>query len=70
MPVGSSRSTPIPSESTQLADVVLAAAAYGEKAGTTTNLEGRVTTLAQKVTATGTSRPDWMIAVELGVDAR
>jgi NADH-quinone oxidoreductase subunit G len=55
-----------PSESTKLADVVLAAAAYGEKAGTTTNLEGRVSTLAQKVTATGTARPDWMIAVELG----
>jgi NADH-quinone oxidoreductase subunit G len=56
-----------PSESSKLADVVLAAAAYGEKAGTTTNLEGRVSTLAQKVTATGTSRPDWMIAVELGM---
>ncbi len=56
-----------PSESTQHADVVLAASAYGEKAGTTTNLEGRVTTLAQQVTATGTSRPDWMIAVELGL---
>ncbi len=54
-------------ESTQHADVVLAASAYGEKAGTTTNLEGRVTTLAQQVTATGTSRPDWMIAVELGL---
>jgi NADH-quinone oxidoreductase subunit G len=56
-----------PSESTQHADVVLAASAYGEKAGTTTNLEGRVTALAQQVTATGTSRPDWMIAVELGL---
>ena len=56
-----------PCESTQHADVVLAAAAYGEKAGTTTNLEGRVTTLAQQVTATGTSRPDWMIALELGL---
>jgi NADH-quinone oxidoreductase subunit G len=55
------------SESTQHADVVLAASAYGEKSGTTTNLEGRVTTLAQQVTATGTSRPDWMIAVELGL---
>ncbi len=54
-------------ESTQYADVVLAASAYGEKAGTTTNLEGRVTTLAQQVTPTGTSRPDWMIAVELGL---
>ena len=54
-------------ESTQHADVVLAASAYGEKAGTTTNLEGRVTTVGQQVTATGTSRPDWMIAVELGL---
>jgi len=54
------------------ADVVLAAAAFGEKVGTTTNLEGRVSDVAQKVTATGMSRPDWMIAVELaaqlGVD--
>ena len=56
-----------PSESTQHADVVLAASAYAEKAGTTTNLEGRVTTLAQQVTATGTSRPDWMLAIELGL---
>ncbi len=56
-----------PSESTQHADVVLAASAYGEKAGTTTNLEGRVTTLGQQITAHGTSRPDWMIAVELGL---
>jgi len=55
------------SESTQLADVVLAAAAYGEKAGTTTNIEGRVSALADKVTATGTARPDWMIAAELAV---
>ncbi len=56
-----------PSESSQLADVVLAGAAFGEKAGTTTNLEGRVTTLAQQVTAHDTSRPDWMIAIELGL---
>ena len=51
--------------SSDKADVVLPAAAYAEKDGTTTNLEGRVTVLARKVTATGTSRPDWMIAVEL-----
>jgi NADH-quinone oxidoreductase subunit G len=56
------------SESTALADVVLAAAAYGEKAGTTTNLEGRVTAVAAKVTPTGTSRPDWMVAVELAFE--
>ncbi|BAN00726.1 NADH-quinone oxidoreductase subunit NuoG [Ilumatobacter coccineus] len=54
-----------PTESSKLADVVLAAAAYGEKAGTTTNIEGRVTSLAAKVTTTGTARPDWMIASEL-----
>ncbi|MCU1359207.1 MAG: nuoG [Ilumatobacteraceae bacterium] len=47
------------------ADIVLAAAAYGEQGGTTTNLEGRVSTLSQKVTPRGTSRPDWMIAGEL-----
>jgi NADH-quinone oxidoreductase subunit G len=56
-----------PSESTKLADVVLAAAAFGEKAGTTTNLEGRVSTVSDKVTTTGTARPDWMIAAELAV---
>lgn len=50
------------SASSLQADVVLAASAVGEKGGTTTNLEGRVTSLGQRVTATGTSRPDWMIA--------
>ena len=55
------------SESTKLADVVLAAAAYGEKSGTTTNLEGRVSTVSDKVTTTGTARPDWMIAAELAI---
>jgi NADH-quinone oxidoreductase subunit G len=53
--------------STQLADVVLPAAAFGEKGGTTTNIEGRVTTLGQRVTARGTSRPDWMIATEIAL---
>jgi NADH-quinone oxidoreductase subunit G len=52
-------------ESAGRADVVLAAAAFAEKSGTTTNLEGRVTTVNQKVTATGTARPDWMIAAHL-----
>ena len=47
------------------ADVVLPAAAYGEKDGTTMNLEGRVTSVVQKITPHGTSRTDWMIAVEL-----
>ncbi len=52
-------------ESAAAADVVLAAAAYGEKSGTTTNIESRVTTVGQKVSPAGTSRPDWMIASEL-----
>ena len=52
-------------DSAATADVVLAAAAYGEKSGTTTNLEGRVTTIGKKVSVAGTSRPDWMIAAEL-----
>jgi NADH-quinone oxidoreductase subunit G len=47
------------------ADVVLAAAAFTEVDGTTTNLEGRVTTVGRKVTPPGTARPDWMIAAEL-----
>jgi NADH-quinone oxidoreductase subunit G len=55
----------LPSESTQLADVVLPAAAFGEQSGTTTNLEGRVSKVSQKVTVHGTARPDWMIASEL-----
>jgi predicted molibdopterin-dependent oxidoreductase YjgC len=53
------------SPSAQQAHVVLPAAAYGEKAGTVTNIEGRVQTVAQQVNAPGTARPDWMIAVEL-----
>ncbi len=53
------------SPSTAHADVVLPVAAYGEKDGTTMNLEGRVTNVVQKITARGTSRADWMIAAEL-----
>ncbi len=47
------------------ADVVLPAAAPTEVDGTFTNLEGRVSVVARKVTAPGTARPDWAIAVEL-----
>ncbi|MEK7295021.1 MAG: NADH-quinone oxidoreductase subunit NuoG [Actinomycetota bacterium] len=53
--------------SSAAADVVLPAAAYGEKIGTTTNLEGRISNVAQKITPAGTSRPDWMIAAELSM---
>ena len=52
-------------ESVKQADVVLPAAMFGEKVGTTTNLEGRVSRQHQKVTPPGTARPDWMIAVDL-----
>ena len=52
-------------DSSRLADVVLPAAIFGERDGTTTNLEGRISRLNQKVTAPGSARVDWMIAVEL-----
>ena len=70
-PAGSSPSTRSSPSRPAAADVVLPAAAYGEKSGTTTNLEGRVTAVGQKVTAAGHgSRPDWMIAVRAGRPAR
>jgi len=47
------------------ADVVFPVAGYGERTGTTTNMEGRVSRLGQKVTAPGTARPDWMVAADL-----
>ena len=47
------------------ADVVLPAVASTELDGTFTNLEGRVSVVARKVTSPGTSRPDWAIAAEL-----
>ncbi len=50
--------------SNKQAAVVLAAAAPGERDGSTTNVEGRVTRVTQKVTGANV-RPDWMIAVEL-----
>jgi len=52
-------------ESSQKADVVLPAAVYSERPGTTTNLEGRMTRLGQKVVPPGVAWPDWIIAVEL-----
>jgi NADH-quinone oxidoreductase subunit G len=52
-------------ESAGRAAVVLPAAGFAEVAGTTTNLEGRVSPLHQQVTPPGTARTDWMIAAEL-----
>jgi len=55
----------MPNPSVLQADVVLPAAGYAEVDGTTTNLEGRVSILSQKVTPPGTARADWVIAAEL-----
>ena len=49
----------------QQADVVFAAAGWTEVEGSTTNLEGRISTVARKITPPGTARSDWMIAAEL-----
>ncbi|MEO7556612.1 MAG: NADH-quinone oxidoreductase subunit NuoG [Acidimicrobiales bacterium] len=49
------------------ADVVLAAAGWGETPGTTTNIEGRVSSLGQRVTPPGTARHDWIVAAELAL---
>ncbi|MBV9661395.1 MAG: molybdopterin-dependent oxidoreductase, partial [Acidimicrobiales bacterium] len=52
-------------ESARRADVVLPAAAWAERRGTFTNIEGRITWLSQLVPERGVSWPDWMIASEL-----
>jgi len=52
-------------DSARDADVFLPVSLWGEKSGTTTNLEGRVQRLGQKVSPEGTTMPDWRIAVEL-----
>src|SRR5690606_13195774 len=52
-------------ESVKQADVVLPVAGFAEVDGTTTNIEGRVSVLARKVTAPGTAQSDWTIAADL-----
>jgi NADH-quinone oxidoreductase subunit G len=52
-------------ESVKQADVVLPAAGFAEVDGTTTNLEGRVSTVARNVTPPGTAQSDWMVAADL-----
>ncbi|WP_419944222.1 NADH-quinone oxidoreductase subunit NuoG [Candidatus Poriferisodalis sp.] len=54
-------------QSTIEADIILPASAFGEKSGTTTNIEGRVSALSELVTPPGSARPDWMIAAELAM---
>jgi NADH-quinone oxidoreductase subunit G len=47
------------------ANVVLPVIADGERSGTTTNIEGRVSRLAAKVTAPGVAWAPWVVAAEL-----
>jgi NADH-quinone oxidoreductase subunit G len=56
-----------PGPVTERADVVLPAAAAHERPGTTTNIEGRISRLGQKLVPPGQAWPDWMIAAELAV---
>jgi NADH-quinone oxidoreductase subunit G len=56
-----------PGEVLDHADVVLPAAEAHERPGTTTNIEGRISRLGQKLVPPGQAWPDWMIAGELGV---
>ncbi|MDQ1434832.1 MAG: NADH-quinone oxidoreductase subunit [Actinomycetota bacterium] len=55
------------SESTERADVFLPCTLWGEKAGTASNLEGRVQRLGRKVAPEGTAMDDWRIAGELAL---
>ena len=57
------------SASSARADVVLPVASVHEWPGTTTNIEGRVMRLAQKLVAPGQSWPDWMVAAEMPAPA-
>ncbi len=54
-------------DSTKRADVFLPVTMWGEKAGSVTNLEGRVQRTGQKVSPDGTAMPDWRIAAELAL---
>ena len=56
-----------PGPITDRADVVLPAAEAHERPGTTTNIEGRIARLGQKLVPPGQAWADWMIAGELAV---
>ncbi|MEZ5171143.1 MAG: NADH-quinone oxidoreductase subunit NuoG [Acidimicrobiia bacterium] len=55
------------SDNSRHADVFLPVALWGEKQGTSTNLEGRVQRLAHAVTPPGAVMEDWRIAAELAL---
>jgi len=52
-------------DTTALADVLLPAAAWGEKSGTVTNSERRISRQRAFLRAPGVSRPDWWIVCEV-----
>lgn len=54
-----------PSETCELADVVLAGSAWAEDEGTTTNIEGRVVKINKAADPPGNARRDWEIIVDL-----
>jgi NADH-quinone oxidoreductase subunit G len=54
-----------PNASSQRAQIVLPVAGDGERGGTTTSCEGRVTRLAAKVVPPGIAWPAWTIAAEI-----
>ena len=51
-------------ETAEYADLLLPATAWGEKEGTVTNSERRITHLNTAISAPGETRPDWEIAVD------
>jgi predicted molibdopterin-dependent oxidoreductase YjgC len=52
-------------DTAKLADVILPAASFAEKAGTFTNTERRIQRIAETVPSPGIARPDWEILVDL-----
>jgi formate dehydrogenase alpha subunit len=54
-----------PTQTAQLAQVVLPGASFAEKSGTYTNTERRVLLVRQAILPVGASRPDWQITQDL-----
>ena len=52
-------------ETCQYADLLLPAASWGEKAGTVTNSERRISRVRSAIPAPGEARPDWAIVCDL-----
>jgi formate dehydrogenase alpha subunit len=61
-------------ETTRIADVVLPGAAFSEKSGSFTNMEGRIQTFRSAVSPPGNARPDWeildLLAAKMGYPRR